>query len=165
MKTLILTRHAKSSWDDAMLDDHSRILNDRGRRGARAIGNWLAGQGLVPGEVLVSDAARTLETWAGIAEAVGQGAKVRPLPQLYHAAPQEMLSTLQTAQEDVVLILSHNPGIAGFAAGMIAKLPAHSRFRDYPTAATCVVDFDVERWLDVQPGSGQVRHFVTPHDL
>ncbi|MGR3409824.1 MAG: SixA phosphatase family protein, partial [Paracoccus sp. (in: a-proteobacteria)] len=34
-RRLILTRHAKSAWDDPTLDDHDRPLNDRGRRSAR----------------------------------------------------------------------------------------------------------------------------------
>ena len=29
MKRLILTRHAKSSWDDPALEDHDRPLNAR----------------------------------------------------------------------------------------------------------------------------------------
>ena len=40
-RRLILTRHAKSAWDDPTLDDHDRPLNDRGRRSARALGDWL----------------------------------------------------------------------------------------------------------------------------
>jgi phosphohistidine phosphatase len=31
MKTLLVLRHAKSSWNDAALDDHERPLNKRGR--------------------------------------------------------------------------------------------------------------------------------------
>ena len=36
MKTLLVLRHAKSSWDDAGLDDHERPLNSRGERIGRA---------------------------------------------------------------------------------------------------------------------------------
>ena len=49
---LILTRHAKSSWDDPTLADHDRPLNARGIRAAGLIGGWLASRGDVPGEVL-----------------------------------------------------------------------------------------------------------------
>ncbi len=39
MKTLLALRHAKSSWDDAALDDHERPLNKRGQRDARWCGS------------------------------------------------------------------------------------------------------------------------------
>ena len=34
MKTIILARHAKSSWKDPGLDDFDRPLNKRGKRNA-----------------------------------------------------------------------------------------------------------------------------------
>lgn len=39
MKRLILTRHAKSSWDDPMTPDHDRPLNDRGKAAAADLGS------------------------------------------------------------------------------------------------------------------------------
>ena len=45
MKRLILTRHAKSSWDDPAMPDHDRPLNDRGRAAAVQLGVWLASRG------------------------------------------------------------------------------------------------------------------------
>ena len=49
---LILIRHAKSSWDDPMADDHARVLNGRGRASAAAIGGWLAAKSYLPDVVL-----------------------------------------------------------------------------------------------------------------
>ena len=34
MKRLILTRHAKSNWDDPLTPDHDRPLNERGKAAA-----------------------------------------------------------------------------------------------------------------------------------
>ena len=48
---LILTRHAKSSWDDPLMSDHDRPLNERGKAAAADLGNWLASRGYVPEEV------------------------------------------------------------------------------------------------------------------
>jgi phosphohistidine phosphatase len=41
MKTLLLLRHAKSSWKDTDLDDHDRPLNKRGKRDAPRMGQLL----------------------------------------------------------------------------------------------------------------------------
>ena len=66
MKRLILTRHAKSSWDDPLTPDHDRDLNDRGKAAAADLGQWLSSRGYVPDEVLCSDALRTRKTFSGI---------------------------------------------------------------------------------------------------
>ena len=65
MKRLILTRHAKSSWDDPMTPDHDRPLNERGKAAAADLGQWLASRDYVPEEVLCSDALRTRKTFSG----------------------------------------------------------------------------------------------------
>lgn len=160
-RRLILTRHAKSAWDDPQLADQDRPLNDRGRRSARALGDWMASRGYEPEEVLCSPARRTQETWEKIA---GAALEVRPLLRfeagLYHAGPEKMLQILRTATQPTVMMLGHNPGIAEFAAMLPARPPMDPDFRRYPTAATLVVDFQIEDWADVKPGEGSVLDFV-----
>jgi len=160
-RRLILTRHAKSSWDDPAQDDHDRPLNDRGRRSARALGDWLASRGYEPEEVLCSTSVRTRETWDLVA---GAALEVRPNvryePGLYQATPQEMLAILRTATAQTVMMLGHNPGIAKFAAELPARAPLDPEFRSYPTAATLVVDFQIDNWSEVKPGEGSVLDFI-----
>jgi phosphohistidine phosphatase len=162
---LILTRHAKSSWDDPLLDDFDRTLNDRGEASADAIGAWLAGKGLVPGEALVSSARRTRETWARIAAALSSEVPARFEQRLYHAGPDTMLKVLRTATAPVAILIGHNPGMAEFAGRIVAAPPLHPRFADYPTAATTVIDFDAARWADVGWHGGRVADFVVPREL
>ena len=163
---LILIRHAKSTWDDPMQEDHDRPLNDRGRRAAPAVGAWLAENGYVPAEVVSSTARRTLETWECMQGAfVDDGALVRREPDLYHAAPDTMLRVLRHCAASPVLMLGHNPGIGALASHLVAERPSHSRFGAYPTCATLVVDFDAEDWADVTPGTGTVVDFIVPNDL
>ncbi|WP_449040594.1 SixA phosphatase family protein [Paracoccus sp. (in: a-proteobacteria)] len=158
---LILTRHAKSDWDDPSVPDHDRPLNARGRRSARALGDWLASRGYDPEEVLCSSSRRTAETWDCAADAVFETLPVlRIEPALYHADPATMLQVLQSATAPTVMMIGHNPGIAAFAAMLPAQPPLDPQFRSYPTAATLVVDFHAEDWAEVQPGQGSVRDFV-----
>lgn len=158
---LILTRHAKSDWDDPALPDHDRPLNGRGRRSARALGDWLASRGYDPEEVLCSSSKRTHETWDRVAEAVFETRpELRVEPALYHASPDLMLKILQTAKAPTVMMIGHNPGIAEFAAMLPARPPLDPQFRRYPTAATLVVDFQTDNWADIRAGDGSVRDFV-----
>ncbi|WP_377192720.1 SixA phosphatase family protein [Ruegeria meonggei] len=161
-RILILTRHAKSSWDSPTLADHDRLLTKRGRRSAKAIAGWLQGHGWLPDEVISSTSARTRETW----DRMGLRAdKIRFHPALYHAAPRDILVELTGATEQTVLMLGHNPGIAEFASRIVQQPPPHPRFHDYPTCATTVIKFPFDDWADIQWNTGEVLDFVIPREL
>jgi phosphohistidine phosphatase len=165
MKRLILTRHAKSAWDDPLTPDHDRPLNDRGKAAAADLGQWLASRDYVPEEVLCSDALRTRKTFSGIAPAL-PGAPVLELkPALYHAGPDVMMAVLRHARADTVMMIGHNPGIADFAARLVAHPPHSTEFSRYPTGATLVVDFDVTDWGAVAFGSGVTVDFIVPSEI
>ena len=97
-RRLILTRHAKSSWDDPLMSDHDRPLNARGIAAARELGDFLASRGYDPEEVLCSTALRTRETWDGVARAA---LETRPelhyLTELYIALVDNCLPLLDAA--------------------------------------------------------------------
>ncbi|MEM1386244.1 MAG: histidine phosphatase family protein [Pseudomonadota bacterium] len=163
---LVLMRHAKSSWANATQDDHARPLNERGRLAAASIGRWLIDQHAQPALVLSSDAARTRETWLCLSPAVQNAPEIRWEPGLYLAAPTQLFDHLRRLDgQSPVLLLAHNPGIAALAHALVASPPAHPRFADYPTAATLIVDFAVERWADIRPGEGEAMAFIVPRDL
>ena len=58
MKTLLVLRHAKSSWRDPALDDHERPLNKRGQRDALQMGELVRKHRLTPDTIISSDAVR-----------------------------------------------------------------------------------------------------------
>lgn len=162
-RRLILTRHAKSAWDDPMMADHDRPLNARGRRAALELGEWLGSRGYEPDQVLCSAALRTRETWATVAIApLEVTPRVEFSEVLYHASPDVMLKLLGRATGDTVMMLGHNPGIAEFARSLPARAPSHPDFSRYPTGATLVVDFQTDKWSDVKLGSGSVLDFFVP---
>lgn len=162
---LILTRHAKSSWDDPTQPDHDRPLNARGIRAAGLIGGWLASRGDEPGEVLCSDALRTRQTWEGIAPHLSGRPEVRLKPSLYHAGPDVMLAVLRGATAPVVMMLGHNPGIAEFAARLLAQPAVAPEFQRYPTGATAVITFEQPAWEKVGFGTGALLDFLAPRTL
>ncbi len=160
-RTLILMRHAKSSWNDPFLADHDRPLNKRGRKSAQALGDWLRQHDLIPDQVISSSSMRTCETFEGLALDISPGFTGR----LYHADVGQMWDVLKTAQGQRVLMLGHNPGIGEFAQNIVAEHPPHERFWDYPTGATLVAEFPVDDWSDVQPRTAAPKAFVIPREL
>lgn len=164
-KRLILTRHAKSSWDDALLPDHERPLNKRGRAAAADLGQWLASRGYVPDEVICSDAQRTQETWQGISDALPGAPAPRLTDTLYNASADVMLAVLRHAAGDTVMMIGHNPGIAEFAHRLVARAPLSPEFQRYPTGATLVAEFEIDDWALALPGEAAPMDFIVPRDL
>jgi phosphohistidine phosphatase len=69
MKSVLILRHAKSSWKDPDLPDHDRPLNKRGKHDAPLMGRLLKREDLVPDVIISSTAMRARAT----AEAVAKG--------------------------------------------------------------------------------------------
>ena len=161
---LILTRHAKSDWDNPLETDHQRQLNPRGKRSAPLIGRWLVAKGYLPQEALISDASRTRETWALLSAELPE-MPARFEHTLYHACADVMLQVLRMAKAPTVIMIGHNPGIAALAAMLLRKPFTHPAFNSYPTCATLVAEFDAENWADVTYGTGTALDFVIPREL
>ena len=159
-KRLILMRHAKSDWSHD-LADHDRPLNKRGKLAAQSLGDWLRENGFVPDQIWCSSAKRTCETFEGLA------LDIAPLftRSLYLAEPADLMAAAQASTGDCVLLIAHNPGIAWFAHQLLAQIPRHPKFAQYPTGATLVVDFDIVSWDQLQLGRGQLVDFVVPREL
>ena len=64
MKILGLLRHAKSDWGQSDKRDFDRGLNDRGRRGARVIGDHIRAHGVDWDRLVASPAERVKQTLA-----------------------------------------------------------------------------------------------------
>lgn len=158
---LILTRHAKSSWDHPGMADHDRPLNDRGQASATAMGNWLRARGLVPDAVLSSSSVRTRQTH----DLMGFDAPATFTGDLFHAGALMMLEVLGGARGARVLLLGHNPGIGDLAERLATTPPDHPRFFDYPTCATTVFRFEADNWREVTFGAGEVVDFAIPREV
>ena len=163
--TLILMRHAKSGWDDPTLDDFDRPLNGRGRTAAPQIAKWLAQKGYLPDTVLVSGARRTVETWDRMASRMPETATMESNPALYLAGSDLIMNVLKSQTAPSVMVICHNPGISDFAQRVVSNQPDHPDFGRYPTAATCVIAFEADRWPDITWNSGTLLEFVVSRDL
>jgi phosphohistidine phosphatase len=172
MLTLSLLRHAKSSWSDARLKDCERPLNERGERAAPRMGAFMARRGLVPDLVLCSTALRARETLDLVLPRFqGRGGpSVVYEDALYLASPATLLRFIHAVEGDArhVMIVGHDPGLHSLAL----QLAASGRGDDmqaledkFPTTGLAVIDFDVEAWSDIQPGSGRLLIFMTPKRL
>lgn len=162
-RTLIFMRHAKSAWNDPFASDHDRILNERGRRSAPVMGQWLKDQNLIPDQVLVSSAARTLETLARLGL---PDVPTTVLPELYLAHPAVIAALIREhATGSRVLVLGHNPGTTEAAHRLVNTPVAHPAFHDFPTCATLAARFDGPSWEALDWQSLTPLAFAIPREL
>lgn len=149
MHRLILMRHAKAEPATASLRDRDRPLSVSGQADAALMGRILASKGLKPDLALVSDAARTRETWEAMHEPLGD-VEVRFEASLYNASPETLRQAVE-AEEDgagCLLILAHNPGVQLLAQQYLVEGAASPALLDrmaagFPTAAAAVFEVDV----------------------
>lgn len=166
MLRLILMRHAKSSWDNLLLQDHERPLNNRGLQNCKDIAAELVKLGLVPDQVVASTAQRCVETWEHVGLTAGFDVPVEYDKKLYHSSAEQLLECLQMSNAQTLLMICHNPGIADFAARLVGDTkPDHADFGRYPTAAVCVISFEKDEFKTVGFGTGNCERFFTPKEL
>jgi phosphohistidine phosphatase len=162
MKTLLILRHAKSSWANAYLSDHDRPLKKRGKRDAPRMGRLLRDEDLVPDLIICSSAKRALDTAEAAAEASGYGGVIEVTRDFYHADPETYIGRLKVLPKEVnrVLIVGHNPGMEE----MLEQLTGlHERM---PTAALAQVSLPIEGWSDIGlETSGSLVNLWLPRNL
>ena len=144
MKDLILVRHAKSSWRDPSLDDHSRPLNKRGKRDAPDMGVRLARRGYAPDLLISSSAVRALDTARTIAEKLDYPrARIRVEELLYLSGVDVLLEVVRAVPTTVetLMLFGHNPGFTD-----LANLLGPRDILNMPTCGVLHLRFDVNTW-------------------
>ena len=113
MKTLLILRHAKSSWKHPDLSDHGRPLNKRGKRDAPKIGYLLKEKDLVPDLIISSTAVRAERTAKMVAKASKYKGNVTLSDSLYAAGPDAYIDVIRNLQDkyNTVLVIGHKPGL------------------------------------------------------
>ena len=160
MRSLMIIRHAKSSWKDSSLDDFDRPLNKRGKNDAPEMGQRLKKLGYFPDLMITSPARRALDTCMIIAGKLGYPPdEVQQDERLYLAGSGEILDVLREV-DDLwlnVAIFGHNPGLTSFANRLTG-----SRIDNIPTCGIVSVALDISSWSDLEFGTGEKRFFDFP---
>ena len=164
MRTLLLLRHAKSSWKHSGLSDHDRPLNKRGRRDAPKVGRLLKQKRLSPGGIISSSATRARETADEVARWSAFDSAVQLEPRLYLADPATIVGVVRWAgaQARRVLVVGHNPGIEELAA----RLTGLSVPDPLPTAGLVHIRLEIDSWKELGLSSeGRLVHVWHPREL
>jgi phosphohistidine phosphatase len=144
MKTLILVRHAKSSWEDFAVPDFERPLNERGKHDAPMMAKRLLDKGIEIDALVSSPAKRSKRTAQAFAEVLGKDQdKIIFREELYMAGVDAFYNVICQLDESInkVAIFSHNPGITVFA-----NMLQVAEIDEMPTCSIFAITSTAENW-------------------
>ena len=162
MKTLLLMRHAKSSWKDAEIEDHERPLSKRGQKDAPLMGKHLMEKELIPQVILSSTAKRSRLTVDALVEVNGFKGDVFYLTSLYLAEPAEYFKALQNVPDNMerVLVIGHNPGLEALLQILTDKVESLN------TCTVAHLVLPIQSWKDLKEDSeAELVDICRPRDL
>ena len=162
MRTLLVLRHAKSSWNHPKLSDHDRPLNKRGQNDAPRIGKLLRQQRLSPGAIISSTAKRARRTAEEVARSTTFDGAVQFDPRLYLADPETILDVVRRADPDTrrVMVVAHNPGLEE----LIQRLTDEDE--PLPTAGLAQIRLPIDRWTELSVSTrGRLVSLWRPKEL
>lgn len=160
MKTLLILRHAKSSWDDPSLSDFDRPLNERGLKTAPFIGQVLAENDLQPDAILSSPAQRAMQTARMVKESGNLTAEPEFNDKIYEASQFQLLEVLSEVPPEtgMLLLVGHNPGMEG-----LLKLLTGEK-QSIPTAGLIKISLNIDNWSEIREDTGTVEMFIKPRE-
>lgn len=166
MRTLVILRHAKSSWALPGVEDFDRPLNEKGLTALPAMAMWLSKM-VTPDHILCSSALRTQQTLEGYKSAFSGAISTSVERNLYLASSEKTLAAARHFSDAVstALIIGHNPGLHDTA---LQILSADERSRSkglrsaFPTCAAAIINLPITSWSKIEWNNGTLNAYMTP---
>ncbi|MBL0356528.1 MAG: histidine phosphatase family protein [Chitinophagaceae bacterium] len=161
VKTLLIIRHAKSSWEIGTLNDFERPLNERGKKDAPAMAHRLKERNITIDAFVASPAKRAKKT-AELFNEVFDGNKedIVIISKLYHASTDTFFEVAEALTDDLntVAIFSHNPGITEF----VNLLTKEVRLDNMPTCGIFAIQLNDPSWKNFRKADKSFLFFDYP---
>ena len=160
MKTLLIIRHAKSSWANAGQADIERPLNERGKSDAPQMAKRLKEKGIQIDLFVSSPAKRAHKTAKLFAEEYDyKKDDILIKEELYEAYAETFYKVVASlpAKYNTVAIFSHNPGITEFVNSLTGV-----HVDNMPTCAVFAVLINAKEWSSFKPDEKDFLFFDYP---
>lgn len=150
MKTLILIRHGKSSWE-YQVGDQDRPLQERGINDGHLVGSELKSKGIRIDAAFSSPANRALHTCMIVLRKLEFPLhKLQITKELYDFSGEDVLRFLKNLdnQYETVLIFGHN-----YAFTHVANSLGSIAIDNVPTTGMVQINFNSDRWEGITKGT------------
>ena len=160
MKSIILVRHGKSSWEFDVID-HDRPLKQRGESDSELVAKALKLKDCTPDVWLSSPAKRALST-CEIFEKTLNFTKNQTIvdEELYDFDGESVIRYIKRLSNELneVMIFGHNHSFTS-----ISNIFGDVLIDNLPTSGLVKINFDIEDWKDLKKGA--TEFIIIPKDL
>lgn len=159
MKTLILLRHAKSSWDFPDLEDFERPLKSRGETDCILMSSHFQEHKVQLEAVYSSPANRAKSTIQLFVKNLSHKPTLLWEEDLYPGYFDTLVEMVESVPNhyDTVMLVGHNPGFTELASFYL-----HDFEEDIPTCGLVGIQFKTKTWENTGSGKGQLLFFDFP---
>ena len=175
-KTLILVRHAKSSWQPTGRKafsgcDLCRPLNKRGVQGASLLAKHIASRFSTIDKVFYSNALRTIQTFDAINSVFRFSLQSEASSALYAFEADCLWQFVKKLDNRLktVAVVGHNPAIHEFCLAISTKTidqNANTQLEQkYPTGAVACINSKMPNWKSINSQTCILNSFVWPKIL
>lgn len=168
MKTLFLLRHCEAYQFEEETSDYDKQLNENGQKSAELLNNWFKKSNISIDYILVSSAARTLET-ANIVFS-NMRIKIHEKKELYLCGYKEIIKELGLLDNSLnnVMVIGHEPSISESLKFLISYSRPDLNYVTnslYPTGGLSILNFSIKNWNEINEKTGIFDAFITPDYL
>ena len=167
MKSIIIIRHADSSYDTNVPTDFDRPLTNQGLLDAKVMGKALADKKPNINLILSSSANRAITTAKIIAEQIEYDKIIEEKQRIYNASYREILDIISKLNNEInsIIVFGHNPGLH-----MLTEQLSNQHFNQFPTCTIAKITLTVTSWEAINnlylkeenESIGSLKYFLTP---
>jgi phosphohistidine phosphatase len=160
MKTLILIRHAKASWDNPNPDDFERPITAQGQEDARATGEKLKKLKVHPDLIVASPAKRTLETAEIIAKELDYPVNdIKTEKQIYTGGVEDIVELIKKTDKKIntLVFFGHNPNLT-----WLVHYFCEGEKMNMPTCGVATIEFEMTSWGHLSDANNKLVSFIHP---
>jgi phosphohistidine phosphatase len=165
-RSLLLLRHAKSSFDFPSLTNDQRPLAERGVKAAKRLGYYLKENRIPPPEIIfVSPSVRTRATMDLVRKQWAADVPVIHDPRLYNLTFRGYFDLVRHLDSQYlrVLLVGHNPAMHSLARQLVSDPELAEKFS---TGAILEIQLEgVSAWKTTKEGKGTGVLFVSPKSV
>jgi len=163
MKEILLLRHAKSSWDNELIEDFDRPLKEKGKKDALVMAEYIKQSDLIPEYIICSEAIRTKETLDIILQKINfsSNIKISYTRKIYEADVSDILQLISETDNKFnrIMLIGHNPGMERTVVELTKK---EFPFPKFSTCGLAYLKSNINDWKEIKIGKTELVLFKNP---
>lgn len=160
MKSIVLMRHGKSSWEYDV-SDSERPLKSRGKSDAKLVASHFIKSYKIPDQIFSSPAKRALDTCKIVMKTVGLSENsIKIENDLYDFGGDNVINFIKQLPNtiDSIMIFGHNHALTS-----IVNIFGSSFIGNLPTSGLAKINFDINNWQELKKGITET--IIIPKEL